>query len=139
MVFRHENHVSSHSRSALFGAACGALALQVDAVSFGAAESEKAHALAGELSEITKGGLEEPARILLPRQPVDWQGGKVAFTMKVDPAVPNYFTVKLWGGDKTRNRLTLFCEGKQVGYRHLGDIDMLDIGGGEAGCAGRYY
>ena len=124
---------------ALFGTVSGALALPVDTVSFAAAESEKAHGLAGELSEITKGGLDDPARTLLPREPVDWQGGKVAFTMKVDPALPNYFTVKLWGGDKTRNRLTLFCEGKQVGYRHLGDIDMLDIGGGEAGCAGRYY
>lgn len=96
----------------LFGAAVGALAQPVDTISFDAAESEKAHALTAKLSEITKGGLEEPARTLLPREPVEWQGGKVAFTMKVDPALPNYFTVKLWGGDRTRNRLTLFCEGR---------------------------
>ena len=80
---------------ALFSATVGALAQPEDTVSFGAAESEKAHALTAKLSEITKGGLEEPARTLLPREPVEWQGGKVAFTMKVDPALPNYFTVKL--------------------------------------------
>jgi len=39
--------------------------------------------------------------------------------------------VRLWGSDSTRNDLILFCEGKQVGYRHLGDIDLLDIGGEE--------
>ena len=118
----------------LISAVAGALAQPADTLSFGSAASEKAHALTAELSEITKGGLEEPARTLLPREPLEWQGGKVAFTMKADPAAANYFTVKLWGSDQTRNRLTLFCEGKQVGYRHLGDIDMLDIGGGEAGC-----
>ena len=96
----------------LFGVVAGALAQPVDTLSFGVAESEKAHALTAKLSEITKGGLEDPARTLLPREPVEWQGGKVAFTMKVDPALPNYFTVKLWGGDRTRNRLTLFCGGR---------------------------
>ena len=113
-------------------------AAPVDAVAFGVEESEKAHAVAGEASEVIKGGLEQPARRLMPRVPADWQGGKVAFTMKVDPALPNYFTVRLWGSDRTRERLVLFCEGKQIGYRHLGDIDMLDIGGGEAECAGRF-
>ena len=113
-------------------------AAPVDAVAFGVEESEKAHAVADEASEVIKGGLEQPARRLMPRVPADWQGGKVAFTMKVDPALPNYFTVRLWGSDRTRERLVLFCEGKQIGYRHLGDIDMLDIGGGEAECAGRF-
>ncbi len=124
--------------AAVLGGACAVAGLPVDAVVFGVEESEKAHAVAGEASEVIKGGLEQPARRLLPREPADWQGGKVAFTMKVDPALPNYFTVKLWGSDRTRERLVLFCEGKQVGYRHLGDIDMLDIGGGEAECAGRF-
>ena len=32
----------------------------------------------------------------------------------------------------------LFGEGKQIGYRHLGDIDLLDIGGGEPAFPGRF-
>ena len=50
----------------------------------------------------------------------------------------NYATVRLWGSDATADDLILFCEGKQVGYRHLGDIDLLDIGGGEAAFPGRF-
>jgi hypothetical protein len=110
----------------------------VDSIRFGDAKAEAAHALSDDHSETIKGGLDEPARRLLPLEPADWQGGMVTFTMKVDPAVQNYFTVKLWGSDRTRERLILFCEGKQIGYRHLGDIDMLDIGGGEAPCPGRF-
>ena len=125
--------------AALIGGFPAMSAPPVDAMAFGVEESEKAHALAGESSEVIAGGLEQPARRLLPREPADWQGGKVAFAMKVDPALPNYFTAKFWGSDRTRQRLVLFCEGKQIGYRHLGDIDMLDIGGGEAACAGRFF
>ncbi|MDQ2688263.1 MAG: hypothetical protein M3Y28_10390, partial [Armatimonadota bacterium] len=72
--------------------------------------------------------LGEPARRLLPLSPANRQGGAASFTMKVDPQKLNYFTVKLWGGDVTQNRLILFVEGKQVGYRHLGDVDILDPG-----------
>jgi hypothetical protein len=46
--------------------------------------------------------------------------------------------VRLWGSDATRNQLVLFCDGKQIGCRHLGDIDILDIGGGEAAFPGRF-
>jgi hypothetical protein len=47
--------------------------------------------------------------------------------------------VRLWGSDATQNQLILFCEGKQVGYRHLGDIDLLDIGGAGAAFPGRFF
>ena len=63
----------------------------------------------------------------------------MAFTLKVDPAQPTYFTVKLWGSDVSENRLYLFCEGKQIGYRHLGDVDMLDAGTDQPAYAGRFY
>ena len=81
-------------------------------------------------SEVVTGGLGEPARRLLPLQPESWAGGRVAFTLNIDPAKTNYATIKLWGSDVMRNLLILFCEGKQIGYRHLGDIDILDIGSG---------
>ena len=52
----------------------------------------------------------------------------------------NYFTAKFFGGEVNPNRLILFCEGKQVGYRHLGDIGILDFGSErEPGFKGRFY
>lgn len=59
--------------------------------------------------------------------------------MKVDPEKPNYFTARFWGSDTGNNNiLILFCEGKQIGYRHLGDYDMLDISNGQAPFPGRF-
>ncbi|MGC3988968.1 MAG: hypothetical protein QM796_04645 [Chthoniobacteraceae bacterium] len=37
------------------------------------------------------------------------------------------------------DRLFLYCEGKQVGCRHLGDIDDLDSPNGRAAYPGRWY
>lgn len=111
----------------------------LDTLSFGDAASEQAHALVADQSKIVKGGLDETARVLLPRATADWQGGTVAFTMKVDPIRQNYFTIRLWGSDVSQERLVLFCEGKQIGYRHLGDIDLLDTGTDQPGYNGRFY
>jgi hypothetical protein len=110
----------------------------VDAIRFGDARSETNHNFVGDHTRIIAGGLGEPARIALPQTNPAWEGGTLAFTLKVDPEKQNYATVKLWGSDATRNQLVLFCEGKQIGYRHLGDIDILDIGGGEAAFPGRF-
>ena len=109
-----------------------------DSITFGAAMSERMHGLAENNSEIIAGGLGEPARILSPLSDGAWEGGRLAFTLKVDPDKQNYATVRLWGSDATDDQLVLFCDGKQVGYRHLGDIDILDIGGGEAPFPGRF-
>jgi hypothetical protein len=110
----------------------------LDSISFGETASEKAHAFTGDHTRIIAGGLGEPARIAQPQTDPVWEGGRLAFTLKVDPEKQNCATVKLWGSDATRNQLVLFCEGKQIGYRHLGDIDILDIGGGEAAFPGRF-
>ena len=61
--------------------------------------------------------------------------------MKVDPDKINYMTVRLWGSDMNENRLKLFCEGKQVGYHHLGDVDLLDFGtdGDSPAFNGRFF
>jgi hypothetical protein len=111
----------------------------VDSIAFGDAASEKSHNLSGDHSEVIKGGLGESARRLLPLTPETWEGGRVSFTLKVDPDKLNYATIRLWGSDATVNELILFCEGKQIGYRHLGDIDILDIGSGEPGFNGRFF
>ena len=111
----------------------------VDTLSFGDATSEQAHQTKADASDIVMGILGDSARRLLPRDPPNWEGGKVAFTMKVEPAEANYLTVRLSGSDVSGNRLVLFCEGKQIGYRHLGDIDSLDIGSEAPLCAGRFF
>jgi hypothetical protein len=110
----------------------------VDTIIFGDAASETNHAFTGTHSEIISGGLGEPARILLPQADPAWEGGRLEFTLKVDPTNQNYATVRLWGSDATQNQLVLFCEGKQIGCRHLGDIEILDIGGEGAAFPGRF-
>lgn len=110
----------------------------VDAIVFGDGASEQAHHFSSTRSEISSSGLGDPARILLPLKAGAWEGGRLAFALKVDPQNQNYATVRLWGSDATADQLVLFCEGKQIGYRHLGDIDILDIGGGEAAFPGRF-
>jgi hypothetical protein len=105
-------------------------AAALDSITFGDARSEQEHQLAATRSEAFTGGLEQSARKLLPLEPPTEYGGHVTFTMKVDPDAPNYFTLKLWGSDagEASGRLLLFCEGKQVGVRHIGDVDAcLDI------------
>ena len=113
----------------------------IDLITFGDAPDEKAHRLEATRSEVIKGSLDQPARQLLPLEKPGPDGGRVTFTLKVDPKQPNYFTLKVWGGDvgEERGRLLLFCEGKQVGVRHLGDVDAcLDILSNEPRFPGRF-
>lgn len=110
-----------------------------DTLVLGVSDSEKAHDFSGPDSETITGGIGESARRLLPRGNHDWQGGTVAFTLKVDPEKQNYVTARFWGDEVTGNRLFLFCDGKQIGYRHLGDIDQLDFGSDEPVYNGRFY
>ena len=112
-----------------------------DTLQFGSIASEQAHGLTANLSDTIVGGLGEPARRLLPQNPASWEGGRLAFTLKIDPAKPNYITARLWGSDVSSNRLKLFCEGRQIGYHHLGDVDLLDFGtdGDSPGYNGRFF
>lgn len=110
----------------------------VDSIQFGDAVSESVHQFADTRSEIVAGGLGESARRLLAPATSGWDGGRMSFVLAVNPNSQNYATIKLWGSDATTDQLTLFCEGRQIGYRHLGDIDLLNIGGGEAAFPGRF-
>lgn len=126
--------------AALLLAAAGAFGQNIDSINFGVTTSEQSHHLAGDRSEIFTGALGEPARRLLPPETENWEGGRVSFALAVDPAKQNYFTAKFFGDEANPNRLILFCEGKQIGYRHLGDIDILDFGSeGEPGFNRRFY
>jgi hypothetical protein len=99
-----------------------------DAIAFGDVVSERSHGLTQTGSVVFRGGLGEPARRLLPLNPVSYDGGSVSFRLKVDPERQNYLTVKLWGSDKGADsgRLILYINGLQAGYRHEGDYDVLN-------------
>lgn len=104
-----------------------------DEIMFGDKSSEKKHNLQQRSSQTIKGGLGQSARVLLPIEGERVEGGNMTFRMKVDPEKQNYFTARFWGSDSgNSNILILFCEGKQIGYRHLGDYDMLDIANEDA-------
>ena len=116
----------------------------VDTISFGNAPSEVSHEFKDDGSKIIEGGLGEPARELNPPSAdarFNWSGGNVSFNLKVDPARQNFVTARFWGSDTSASRLILFCEGRQIGYRHLGDIDILDFGddSGEPGYNDRFF
>ncbi|MEA5429289.1 hypothetical protein [Arcicella lustrica] len=104
------------------------MAQVTDKLYFGDNNTEKVHQLKSQNTKLVEGGLQQSAIVLLPPQTPSWTGGTVSFTLKVDKDKPNYLTSKFWGNDITQNRLYLVCEGKQIGSRHLGDVDMLDVG-----------
>jgi hypothetical protein len=111
----------------------------VDSITFGDPVSENGHGFADSRSGVITGGLAATARRLLAPATTYWEGGRMACVLKVDPVNLNYATIKLWGSEVTKNQLILFCEGRQIGYRHLGDIDILDIGGDGPGFNGRFF
>ena len=110
----------------------------LDTLAFGDSSSESAHQLSSALSDLKPGGLGETSRRLLPGGELAWQGGILKFTVRVDPERQNYFTIRLWGGDLSHNQMALHVDGKQVGYRHLGDIETLDIGTDAPPYPGRF-
>jgi hypothetical protein len=125
--------------AALCACSIAAHAAPVDRLRFGEPGSEQAHALAADHSEVFQGALGEPAHRLLPLGGGDWRGGDVSFKLAVDPQQQNYVTITLWGGEENHDRLVLSCDGKQIGTRHLGDTDLLDIGSVAPMYAGRFF
>jgi hypothetical protein len=113
----------------------------LDTIVFGNATSESAHSLTTTLSSTVTGGLSQMARVFNPSSPASVWGGTASFTIKCDPKQPTYISIKLWGSDvgSALGRLMLFCEGKQVGYYHLGDVDPLDIAWDQPRTVGRFF
>ncbi|MDC7676284.1 hypothetical protein [Asticcacaulis machinosus] len=137
----HTSKTPAHRKGSVLAAALllGASPLPVlaaghtDTLIFGDTNSEAEHKLTAENSDIITGGLGQSARRLLPLKAGatntdEWRGGTAAFQLKVKGDEQNYLTVRLWGSDISTNRTTLYCDGKQVGYRQLSDIDILDQG-----------
>lgn len=120
-------------------AASAAASSVIDHLRFGDPSSEKAHGLAAEASETVGGVLGQPGRRFLPLAKDDWRGGSASFRLKVDGKQPNYLSVRLWGGDVSVNQTTLYCDGKQLGYRHASDVDILDQGNKYPVAPGRFH
>lgn len=111
----------------------------IDILRFGDPASEREHGVVATASESGNGALGQPARRFLPLAKHDWRGGSATFRLKVKGGVPNYLSVKLWGEEVNPNQATLYCEGKQLGYRHLGDVDILDQGTKYPVAPGRFH
>lgn len=105
----------------------------LDKLDFGNADSESAHNFKGDFTSVITGFLGETARVSEPRIPASDTGGFLTFSMKVDPYLQNYFTVKLSGNDSVEPgvRSQLVINGEQVGYFRGGDYSAL-IGGERA-------
>ncbi|HEX8463759.1 MAG TPA: hypothetical protein VF627_04005, partial [Abditibacterium sp.] len=116
----------------------------LDVLAFGDSAAEAAHGLKAPFTETLTGALGQTARRALPRRPVDIYGGELLFSMKVDPARRNYFSIKLWGEETSiASRLLLYMTAGgadyQVGYRSGGDYLPLSIPASKAPLPGRFY
>jgi hypothetical protein len=112
----------------------------VDILVFGDPASEKAHRFEGQGTQSVTGALGEPARVSLPKSPVDYYGGDLSFDLKIDPIQQNYFTVKFWGSDVNGGqKALLYIDGEQLGYRHLGDYEALNHGTDVPSFRGRFF
>ncbi|PVM85364.1 hypothetical protein DDF62_20105 [Caulobacter radicis] len=135
---RHRLILGASALLGLLATQASAATPLIDKVVFGDAASEAAHAVDASASERVEGGLGLAARRLPPSEPGARFSGDLKFRLAVDPAIQNYASIRLWGGDVNDGKLTLFCEGRQVGYRHLGDVEILDIGTQAPPFAGRF-
>ena len=121
---------------------CSALYAQtLDGIEFGNPESEQSHAFRDpEAQTQTVAGQfgHSPRQIKAPASEA-WDGGSMFFTLKVDPNKTNYLTVQFWGEDLNRNQLYVYIDGKLLGYRHIGDYDILHHGTNEIVAPGQFY
>ena len=135
---RHRLLIGASALLAVVASTAQAATPLIDRIVFGDAGSEARHAVDAKASELVVGGLGVSARRLPPASDDGRFSGDLTFKLTVDPAIQNYASIRLWGGDVNDAKLTLFCDGKQIGYRHLGDIEILDIGTQAPPFAGRF-
>ncbi|QYR23074.1 putative Ig domain-containing protein [Paenibacillus sp. sptzw28] len=99
----------------------------LDKIDFGNADSESAHNFRGEFTSVITGFMGENARVSEPRIPASDTGGFLTFSMKVDPYLQNYFTVKFSGNETMPPgaRAQIVINGEQIGYFRGGDYGAL--------------
>ncbi|KRF26517.1 hypothetical protein ASG95_20310 [Phycicoccus sp. Soil803] len=115
----------------------------LDAVVFGDAASEKAHALTSTLSTTARGGLGQPSRVLQPKSTPDFWGGTMKFTLAVASSGTTYLSTKFFGGDFADDthewRLQVFIGGKIMGWIDQGSVDQADQMSYAPRLADRFY
>lgn len=126
-----------------FGAACLFFVLfaplaqgeTLDRLFFGNFESEAAHGwhTDAKTQAFPANRFGRTARQILPPEPENWTTDGVFFTLKIRPEGINYLTFCFPGNTDSSSLLILYVGGKQIGYRHLGDYDILHHGGSSAG------
>jgi hypothetical protein len=102
------------------------IAKTVDHILLGNKQSETEHSFSGDETIVIHGEYDVPGRKILKPKKENWQSAPMTFKLKVNPDKRNYVTVKFWGGDVTHDHMVMFIDGKQMGYMHLGDYDILD-------------
>lgn len=120
---------------------CPLSAQTLDGIEFGNSESESSHGFRdpdGQTQTIAGQFGHLPRQIKAPASEA-WEGGSMFFTLKVDPNKTNYLTVQFWGEDLNRNQLYVYIDGKLLGYRHIGDYDILHHGTNEIVAPGQFY
>ena len=121
---------------------CSTLYAQtLDGIEFGNPESEAAHGFRdpdGQTQTVAGQFGHTPRQIKAPATNA-WDGGSMFLTLKVDPDKTNYLTVQFWGEDLNRNQLYVYIDGKLLGYRHIGDYDILHHGTNEIVAPGQFY
>ncbi|WP_199621215.1 LamG-like jellyroll fold domain-containing protein [Paenibacillus alkalitolerans] len=98
----------------------------LDKIIFGNAESENVHNFKGEFTSVITGFMGESARVSNPRIPAEGQGGDLTFTMKVDPYLRNYLTLK-FGDESSAGYIGMInINGEQIGYISYGDYETIN-------------
>ncbi len=100
----------------------------LDKLIFGDATSESAHNFKGDFTTAISGLFGESARVSNPRVPTEGQGGDLTFTIKVDPYLRNYFTMKFSGDEGSNGSTMVNINGEQVGYVRNGDYEAINKG-----------
>jgi hypothetical protein len=113
-----------------------------DKVILGNEDSEKTHEFVSDNSLVRTGGLGEKCRAIMPREPdPEFIGGSIGFTLKCDPELQNYITVKLWGSEIGETVLYLYHNGMQIGSQQSDwpVLDKLNWRDKEPAFAGRFF
>jgi len=114
----------------------------MDKVILGHEDSEKAHEFVSDNSVVRTGGLGEKCRVIMAREPdPDFIGGSIGFTLKCDPELQNYITVKFWGSELGETVLYLYHDGKQIGSQQSDwpVFDKLNWRDKEPAFDGRFF
>ncbi|TDC09906.1 fibronectin type III domain-containing protein [Streptomyces sp. 8K308] len=111
----------------------------LDAILFGDPDSERAHGLVAEDTEVVPGPTGGQARVALPLATPADRGGDLRFTVAVDPTAQNHLTLRFWGEDDSDQKTILLVDGEQASYRGAADYEPINAGTRAAALTGRYF